>query len=109
AESDRGRAEAAGGAERGPSGDKAAEDPPLGSPFRARRQHRLARVQLGRPMSAGPAEVIIILLVVMLAIFVGSLFASRSLVDLSFIQNVGEALGVAPRRRPAVTAAPAVP
>jgi hypothetical protein len=39
------------------------------------------------------------LLVVLLALVVGSSFASRPILDLTFIQNLGEMTGLAPRRR----------
>ena len=59
----------------------------------------LPRVQVGRPAGGTPLEALIILTVVGLALFVGSLFASRTLIDLSFVQDAGETLGLSPRRR----------
>jgi hypothetical protein len=63
----------------------------------------LPGVQLGRPTGGSPVDAVIILLVVVFALFAASFLASRSLVDLSFVQNLGETLGISPRRRAAAT------
>jgi hypothetical protein len=68
--------------------------------YRPPSRRTLPRVQVGRPNGGTSFDGVIILLVVVLAIFVGSLFATRNLVDLSFISNVSESVGLGPRRRP---------
>jgi hypothetical protein len=69
-------------------------------------QH-LPRIQLGRPTRGNPADVVVIAVVVLLALLVASLLASRSIVDLSPVQNLSETLGIISRRR--ATATPSEP
>ncbi len=105
ADYDRRRAEAAAGVD-GQSGSddfEALEAEPRPFASRSHGGASLPRVQLGRPTGGSPVEAIIIVLVVVFALFVASFLASRSLVDLSFVQNFGETLGIAPRRRAAAT------
>jgi DnaJ-like protein len=75
--------------------------------YRPPGRRQLPRVQIGRPTGGTSLDGVIILLVVVLSLFVGSLFASRNLIDLSFISNVGESIGLTPRRRLTATPSPA--
>ena len=74
--------------------------------YRNQRRSSLPRVQLGRPHGASPLDALIILVVVGLALVVASSFASRSLIDLSFVQRIGETAGILPRQRTPVPATP---
>jgi hypothetical protein len=107
ADYDRRRAEAAARAADGESGNglaSLAQEPALVT-YRPQAQARrqLPRVQLGRPSSSSPADAVIIVLVVVVALFIGSMFVSRK-IDLSAVQNFGETVGLTSRRRPAPTA-----
>jgi hypothetical protein len=101
---DRRRGEAASQANDGQvTGAPGTEEPePALSPI-ARARQQLPRVQLGRPTSGSPADAVIIVLVVLFALMAASFLASRSLVDLSFVQSVGDSLGINPRRRATAT------
>jgi hypothetical protein len=61
------------------------------------------RARLGRPVGGSPTEGIVILLAVALALFVGALVASRSLVDLSILQTITDRTGFG---RPRAAATP---
>jgi hypothetical protein len=67
--------------------------------YRNQGRGSLPRVTLGRSHGASPLDAIIIILVVGLALLVASSFASRPLVDLSFVQRLGETAGLVPRQR----------
>jgi curved DNA-binding protein CbpA len=101
---DRRRGEAAAQASDGQVGSESDNEElePAVTPM-ARARQQLPRVQLGRPTSGSPADAVIIVLVVLFALVAASFLASRSLVDLSFVQGVGDSLGINPRRRPTAT------
>lgn len=65
------------------------------------------RARLGRPVGGSPVEAVIMLLVVALALFVGAVVASRTLVDLSFMQTISDRTGFG-RPRGAGTPGPAL-
>ena len=105
ADYDRRRAEAATRPDQAAAGQYALPEPSLVS-YRNQRRSSLPRVQLGRPHGASPLDALIIVMVVGLALVVASSFASRSLVDLSFVQRLGETAGLVPRQRTPVPATP---
>jgi hypothetical protein len=72
---------------------------PAISSYQRSPQQRLPRVEVGRPAGGRTLEALIILLVIGLAVFVGSIFAARSPIDLSFVQSASETLGLSARRR----------
>jgi hypothetical protein len=80
---------------------------PVARPVGQLGRPHLPRVQLGRPTGGSPADAVIIVLVVLFALFIASVLASRSLVDLSFALCVCDALGIS-RRRPAPPQNPVV-
>lgn len=82
------------------------EGPPPSGQARNRRQ-QLPRVTLGQSSRGSSAEALMILLVIALAVVVGQQLLSRPLVDLSFILEAAENLGVSGRRRAAVSTTPA--
>lgn len=67
--------------------------------YRNQRRPSLPRVTLGRAHGASPLDAVVIILVVGLALLVASSFASRPLVDLSFLQRFGETAGLVSRQR----------
>jgi hypothetical protein len=100
ADYDRRRAEADALAEGGEPVQYALPEPePALVSYSQARRASLPRVQLGRTHGASPLDAVIIILVVGLALFVASSFMNHSLVDLSFIQRIGETAGVVPRQR----------
>ena len=69
------------------------------------RRHGRRRLRLARP--GGLVEVIVIALVICLALYAAvTVLTTRSLVDLSWVVEAGESLGVSARRRPANGATP---
>ena len=69
------------------------------------RRHDRRRLRLARP--GGVVEVLVIVLVIALALYAAAtMLSARSLVDLSWVVEIGESLGVSSRRRPANGATP---
>ena len=69
------------------------------------RRHGRRRLRLARP--GGLVEVVVIALVIVLALYAAvTVLTTRSLVDLSWVVEVGETLGVSARRRPPNGATP---
>ena len=106
ADYDRRRAEAAARTDEEPEEYEPPEAEPALLSYRRQRRASLPRVQLGRPHGASPLDATIIVVVVGLALLVASSFASRSLINLSFIQRIGETTGLVPRQRTPIPANP---
>ncbi|MCC7107465.1 MAG: J domain-containing protein [Chloroflexi bacterium] len=75
--------------------------PPTGKSLGRRQQ--LPRVTLGKTARTSSLEAIVILLVVAASVFAGFQIIKRPLVDLSFILDAADRVGISARRRPAVT------
>ena len=67
--------------------------------YRPAGKHSLPRVQFGRQSTGSPFDGLMIVVVVLLAAFAGSLFLTQSPVTLAPIQDLSEALGFGSRRR----------
>jgi hypothetical protein len=73
--------------------------------YRPASKHSLPRVQFGRQATGSPLDGVMIVVVVLLALFAGSLFLTQSPVTLAPIQDLGETLGFGSRRRAPTPAA----
>jgi hypothetical protein len=73
--------------------------------YRPASKHSLPRVQFGRQATGSPFDGLMIVVVVLLALFAGSLFLTQSPVTLAPIQDLSETLGFGSRRRVPTAAA----